>query len=170
MPFNLNTQEDVAVLQSALITMGYLDPPADGGWGPTSKWAMRAFCQAYAISYDENIITPGMAAALEHAPPLPVNADADNKLACRIARAMLKRNYWIARHWRCVNIAYVEGTGTDTQSDTWADMTSACRKSAGSTPSMTCGWCSPSARTASPSWSTAGRPPSGRAGTGRCIR
>jgi hypothetical protein len=104
--FSLDTRDDVRAIQTVLIRCGYLDPPADGAFGPVTKWALRAFAQRAGVTPGE-VITPELKSALEQATPLPL--EPANDLAGRIVKAMQKNNYWIARHPDCVNIAYIEG-------------------------------------------------------------
>lgn len=109
------TLQDVAgvrAIQDALIRCGYLDPPADGGFGPVSKWALREFAWRYGFAGDGDVeITPELVQALRSADPLPLSPGTD--LAGRIVIAMQKNGYWIARHPDCVNIVYIEGMDPD---------------------------------------------------------
>jgi hypothetical protein len=108
--FTLATREGVSALQSVLINCGLLDPPADGGYGQVTKWALGEFAQSVGLRVGDEI-KPELQAALLEARPLPLAPDED--LAGKIVRAMQKNGYWIARHPECVNIVYVEGINPD---------------------------------------------------------
>jgi Putative peptidoglycan binding domain len=105
---SLDTVAGVRTLQYALIQLGYLDPPADGGYGPVSKWALREFAHRHGLVFSNgDQISSEVAEALVTAEPLPLTPGSD--LAGRIVVAMQKNGYWIARHPDCVNIVYIEG-------------------------------------------------------------
>ncbi len=108
--FTLETRAGVQAIQSALIQCGYLDPPADGGFGPVSKWALSKFAERAGLDVG-NTLSPELSTALQEAEPLPLNPGDD--LAGKLVKAMQHNNYWIARHPGCVNIAYVEGMDPD---------------------------------------------------------
>ena len=116
------SMDGVKALQDILIRLGYLDPPADGAFGRVTRWALGTFAADRGLSVNlptgdldpnTNLIDAPLAAALTAAQPLPLVAGAD--LAGRIARAMLKNGYWIARHPSCINIVYIEGMSLDEQ-------------------------------------------------------
>jgi Putative peptidoglycan binding domain len=106
----LETYEGVKAIQSVLINLGYLDAPADGGYGPVTKWALAAFARQAAVAFSENF-TAAVKKKLLAAQPLPIAPGKD--LAGKIVRAMQANNYWIARHPDCRNIVYVEGLNPD---------------------------------------------------------
>jgi hypothetical protein len=106
----LETYEGVQAIQSVLIKCGYLDPPADGGYGPVTKWALAKFAGRTGLRLSQ-VITPELRTALHHAQPLPLSPGKD--LAGKIVKAMQKNNYWVARHPNCVNIVYIEGMDPD---------------------------------------------------------
>jgi Putative peptidoglycan binding domain len=106
----LETHEGVRAIQSVLIHCGYLDPPADGGYGPVTKWAVAKFAEHEGLRPSE-VITPELRTALHQAQQLPLTTG--NDLAGKIVKAMQTNNYWIARHPDCVNIIYVEGMDPD---------------------------------------------------------
>jgi len=89
-----------------LINCGYLDAPADGGYGPAAKWALAAFAKQTGLAFSGNL-TAAVKKALLAAQPLPLAPGKD--LAGKIVRAMQANNYWIARHPDCRNIVYAEG-------------------------------------------------------------
>jgi hypothetical protein len=104
------TYDGVKAVQSVLIHCGLLDPPADGGYGPVTKWALARFAERMGIALKDTI-TPELAIALQKAEPLPLTPGED--LAGKLIKAMLRNNYWIARYPDCVNIAYIEGINPD---------------------------------------------------------
>jgi Putative peptidoglycan binding domain len=81
------------LIQSALINLGYLDPPVDSGFGPVTKWAVRTFAERAGLDSGDKI-TPELVRALQRGDPLPLAPGDD--LAGRIVKAMQKNNYWIA--------------------------------------------------------------------------
>jgi putative peptidoglycan binding protein len=106
----LETRDGVKAIQSVLINCGVLDPPADGGFGPVTKWALTEFAEQAGIEFDGQI-TAELKRALLRAQPLPLTPRED--LAGNIVKAMQANNYWIARHPDCLNIVYVEGMNAD---------------------------------------------------------
>jgi hypothetical protein len=100
----------VKAIQSVLINCGYLDAPADGGFGPVTKWALAAFAKQTGLAFDGNL-TDAVKGALLQAQPLPLRPG--NDLAGKMARAMQANNYWIARHPDCLNVLYIEGLNPD---------------------------------------------------------
>ena len=108
--FTLDTRAGVKAIQNVLIRCGYLDPPADGGFGPVSKWALRRFAERAGLDAG-NGLSAKLSAALGAAEPLPL--DPGDDFAGRIVKAMQHNNYWIARHPDCANIVYVEGIDPD---------------------------------------------------------
>lgn len=107
---SLDSFDGVRAIQSVLINCGYLDPPADGGFGPVTKWALGKFAERAGFGPGDTI-TPELRTALHAALPLPLTPGDD--LAGKIVKAMQKNNYWIARHPDCVNIVYIEGIEPD---------------------------------------------------------
>jgi hypothetical protein len=83
-------------VQEHLIKHGYLDPPANGSWGPQSKAAIADF---------------GADTAKLFANPSPINLG--NDFASRIVQYMLLKNYFLARGERRYNIIYIEGINPD---------------------------------------------------------
>lgn len=109
-PISLDTVEGVRALQEVLIRCGYLDPPADGGFGPVSKWALGQFASRSSLTF-KTALTADLVTALHNAAPLPLSPGGD--LVGRIVVAMQRNGYWIARHPDCVNIVYIEGMDPD---------------------------------------------------------
>jgi len=105
-------------IQARLISLGLLDPPADGVVGPLSRWALGEASRSVGAVFD-GAPTPGVGDALARAQPLPLAPGANPRsgpgagLAGRIVRAMLARGHSIARHPDCLNIVYVEGIDPD---------------------------------------------------------
>ncbi|CCD96014.1 Peptidoglycan-binding domain 1 protein (modular protein) [Bradyrhizobium sp. ORS 375] len=109
---SLDTIEGVRRLQTILIRCGQLDPPADGGYGPVTKWALKRFAGRAGITWDPAAAVPDeLDQALRAAEPMPLKPGDD--LAGRIAKAMISHGYWIARDPTCFNIVYIEGMDPD---------------------------------------------------------
>lgn len=100
----------VIEIQTRLGILGLLDPPADGAFGPVSRWALASFQDLRGIA-DEAGVGPRTARALLEgtAAGLFPPAAAADALADRIVRHMADKGYWLARHPACRNIVYVEG-------------------------------------------------------------
>lgn len=138
----LSTREGVMAIQSALIKCGYLDPPADGAFGPVSKWALGQFAVDNNLQFDTNL-SADLKRALLRATPLPLTPD--NSLAGRIVRAMEKNGYWIARHPACTNIVYIEGmdpngTPNDNRNNVFNDTRLVFRLDGNGVPSIVGAW------------------------------
>jgi hypothetical protein len=138
----------VADLQARLAHHGLLDPPADGLLGPTTQWALGAFCRAAGLAF-EGALTPAAAAALlRPAPVLPLRPD--EGLAGRIAAALARRGDWLCRDPACVNIVYVEGLEEGGQvvprrPDAFDDLRLLLRILAGGRPEIAGAWCATTA-------------------------
>lgn len=98
-------------MQSLLSELGYLDPPADGGWGPASRWALHQLCVREHVSYSEGEITPEMSDALKRSKPLPLILGRD--IASSMIARMQSLGHWVARHPDTFNIVYGEGMNAD---------------------------------------------------------
>jgi hypothetical protein len=102
-------------IQSRLISLGLLSPPADGRFGPISTAALKEFQDL--MNYGEpnflghhtakNLIETNM----EDIPVPPLNLS--NDLASRIIKYMQQKNYHFATGPREYNIIYVEGMNPD---------------------------------------------------------
>lgn len=96
-------------VQTRLSNLGLLDPPADGDFGPVSEWAWKQFC-AHQGAPNHHHLTANLARSL-----LALDAgqlftlELEDELASRVVRTMLAEGYWLARHPKCINIAYLEG-------------------------------------------------------------
>jgi hypothetical protein len=100
-------------LQSLLATVGLLDPPVDGQFGPVSQWALAALLKRLDVA-TVAVIDAAVARLLlgaAEADPLPILPR--KTLAGRLVQALQARNHWIHRHPECVNIVYVEGLDPD---------------------------------------------------------
>lgn len=109
-------------VQRYLINWGYLDPPADGLWGPQSKSALSYFQKFHSLRISGELDAATLAALKTSPPPLNLGTD----LASRIIRKMLKHNMWISRGEKLYNIVYVEGVDADgtpnsDETDIWND-------------------------------------------------
>jgi peptidoglycan hydrolase-like protein with peptidoglycan-binding domain len=116
---NIGSQIDLARdVQERLGALGLLDPPADGTFGPVSRWALDAFLAKAKlkakIEIDREVAQRLMGETADTLFPLNPKAD----LAGRLIRALQTKGHWIARHPDCVNIVYVEAMDPDgTQND-----------------------------------------------------
>jgi hypothetical protein len=100
-------------IQTQLGTLGLLDPPADGAFGPVSRWALGQFLKQAGLS-GKALLDAEVAHALletDDSALFPINAA--NTLAGRIVQAMHQAGHWVARHPDCVNVVYIEGMELD---------------------------------------------------------
>ncbi|HEY9649871.1 MAG TPA: peptidoglycan-binding domain-containing protein, partial [Coleofasciculaceae cyanobacterium] len=102
-------------IQSRLIDLGLLEPPADGKFGPISTAALKKFQSLMKIDEPEHL-GPGTAEKLIETkpgdlptPPLKLG----NDLASRIVKYMQLKKYEIFQGIRQYNIVYVEGMNGD---------------------------------------------------------
>lgn len=104
----------VIAIQKTLGDLGYLDPPADGKFGPASNWALTEFCYANGLSLGAGF-TEEIAHALASpsSAKLPAIAPSGAPWFDKIINYMLKKGYWICRHSQCFNVVYVEGVNPD---------------------------------------------------------
>jgi hypothetical protein len=99
-------------VQEALSVHGYLDPPADGEFGPVSIWALTQFTRKAGLSI-ENGLTPELTTLLaDPATGLPV-IQLTGQWIDRAVRFMQTRGHFINRHPDCCNIIYLEGVSPD---------------------------------------------------------
>jgi peptidoglycan hydrolase-like protein with peptidoglycan-binding domain len=105
--------ELVGQIQQLLTTHGYLDPPADGKFGPVSHWALAAFARRNQLSTDDGL-TSGLARSLLDTAhqPLP-QIKASGVWFDKVLSYMKAKEYWICRHPDAVNICYLEGANAD---------------------------------------------------------
>lgn len=90
-------------VQSHLVRMGLLDPPADGKFGKMSRAAIADFQQMHHLS--EQGIGPLTSKMLLGANYLKLGGD----LASRIVKYMLSKQYYVAVGEKRYNIVYLEG-------------------------------------------------------------
>jgi hypothetical protein len=100
-------------LQTLLSTIGLLDPPVDGQFGPVSQWALAALLKRLGLTKAAVIDAPGARALLEGAGSDPFPIQPRNTLAGRLVQALQAQQHWIQRQAECVNIVYVEGLDPD---------------------------------------------------------
>lgn len=100
-------------LQTRLSEFGLLDPPADGEFGPVSRWALDAFLDRNnlkaKLSIDRQVAERLLQASADSLFPLEVKDD----LAGRLVLAMQSKGHSIIRHPDCINIVYAEAMDTD---------------------------------------------------------
>lgn len=102
-------------IQTRLIALGLLDPPADGKFGPVSAGALKEF-QTLTKCNESDQLGPVTAkklieAKLEDLPAPEFKLGSD--LASRIVRYMKSKDYYISQGIRQYNIVYVEGMNAD---------------------------------------------------------
>jgi len=90
-------------LQTKLINMGLLDPPADGSFGPQSIAARKYAYELTNTSDSDSLI--------KAADPIPLKLS--NDFASRIIKYMQAKDYFIAKGESMYNIVYVEGCDDD---------------------------------------------------------
>lgn len=98
----------VTALQNRLNLLGYLDPPADGKFGPISSWALNSFRGLNQIPDTDTLSDALVAAILEDTrtlPTLPSSGDWYDK----VIAYMEKNGLWICKYPECRNIVYLEG-------------------------------------------------------------
>jgi hypothetical protein len=100
-------------LQTRLSELCLLDPPADGQFGPVSRWALDAFLDRSnlksKLSIDRQVAEKLLQATADKLFPLEVRDD----LAGRLVRAMQAKGYSLIRHPDCINIVYAEAMDSD---------------------------------------------------------
>ncbi|TBC68725.1 peptidoglycan-binding domain-containing protein [Rhizobium ruizarguesonis] len=101
--------ELVKQTQFLLARYGYLDPPVDGKFGPTSNWALTEFAYRKGMSIGQGL-SPELAKALldtkhETLPTLSESGTWFDK----VIEYMVRKEYWICRHPEAWNIVYLEG-------------------------------------------------------------
>ncbi len=99
-------------IQWRLSELGYLDPPADGMFGPVSSWALGEFCELNDISLEEGF-TRAVAQRLSAPARLLPDIKAGGTWFDKVIGYMRSRNYFICRHPDCKNIIYLEGANAD---------------------------------------------------------
>lgn len=100
-------------IQTRLIDLSLLDPPADGDFGPISKNALEKFTALKKLPISD-LIGPRIATALLESSVetlFPLNLD--NSLASRLVGYMRAKGFWFSRLPNYLTIAYVEGMNGD---------------------------------------------------------
>ncbi|MBZ9814748.1 peptidoglycan-binding domain-containing protein [Mesorhizobium sp. CA7] len=102
----------VKAIQWRLYELGYLDPPADGIFGPVSNWALGEFCDLNEVSLSNGMTKEVAQRLLSPTKPLadivPTASWFD-----KVISYMKAQNYFICRHPDCKNIVYLEGVNPD---------------------------------------------------------
>lgn len=98
-------------IQGRLAEIGLLDPPADGKFGPVSRWALGEFLKRAKVA--GTMLDAATARALLVQGPELFPLRQPNTLAGRLVKALRAKGHWISRHPECVNIVYVEGMDAD---------------------------------------------------------
>ncbi|WP_208246950.1 peptidoglycan-binding domain-containing protein (plasmid) [Rhizobium sp. T1470] len=99
-------------VQWRLSELGYLDPPADGSFGPVSTWALTEFCASNNISLKNGFNRSVAERLISPAVLLPEIA-ASGTWFDKVISYMRNRKYFISRHPDCKNIVYLEGANQD---------------------------------------------------------
>jgi hypothetical protein len=102
----------VKAIQWRLSELGYLDPPADGVFGPVTTWALSEFCDLNRISLGDGFTKALAQRLLTPTALLPELAQTGTWFD-KVIVYMKKMNYFICRHPDCKNIIYLEGVNTD---------------------------------------------------------
>ena len=109
----LSNRKDLAkAIQWRLHDLGYLDPPADGVFGPVSIWALDDFCLRNALELG-NIFTKDVAKLLVAPKKNLPKIIAGKNWFDKVITYMEMKNYFISKHPDCFNIIYLEGANTD---------------------------------------------------------
>ncbi|WP_293864469.1 peptidoglycan-binding domain-containing protein [uncultured Alsobacter sp.] len=99
-------------IQWRLTELGYLDPPADGRFGPVSTWALGAFCELNGLSMGDGFSTAIASPLLAPRRLLPALTKSGTWFD-KVVAAMQQKAYFINRHPDCLNIVYLEGVNPD---------------------------------------------------------
>jgi hypothetical protein len=105
--------ELVRQMQQLLTGHGYLDPPADGKFGPVSHWALSEFAYREGLSTGQGL-SPALARALlaPGGATLPALRPSGTWFD-KVIAYMAAKEHWICRHPDAVNIVYLEGADAD---------------------------------------------------------
>lgn len=96
-----------------LISLGCLDPPADGDFGTVSKFVLGEYAKQAKVTFNGKIDKTLAESLLDNSEASFIALTLGNDLASRIVKYMQLRNYWIARLPGFLNIVYVEGADKD---------------------------------------------------------
>jgi len=99
-------------VQWRLSELGYLDPPADGSFGPVSTWALSEFCQSNNVSLRDGFTRAVADRLVSPSNMLPEIATSGTWFDTVISY-MRGKKYFICRHPDCKNIVYLEGANPD---------------------------------------------------------
>jgi hypothetical protein len=100
-------------IQTRLIDLGLLEPPADGKFGPVSTAALKKFQGQFKLYEPEHLGRSTAKALLEAEKILPPPLLLGDDLASRIIRYMQAKKYQIFQGIKQYNIVYIEGINTD---------------------------------------------------------
>jgi hypothetical protein len=100
-------------IQTRLIKLGCLDPPADGDFGTVSRFVLSEYAKQNGNALDETIDSRLAQSLLDHSEDTFIPLTLGTDFASRIVKYMQLRNYWIARLPGFLNIVYVEGANAD---------------------------------------------------------
>ena len=100
-------------IQTRLINLGCLDPPADGDFGTVSKFVLGEYAKQVKINFDGKIDKTLAESLLDNSEGSFIPLTLGNDLASRLVKYMQLRNYWVARLPGFLNIVYVEGADAD---------------------------------------------------------
>ncbi len=99
-------------IQWRLSELGYLDPPADGFFGPVSAWALSEFCDLNGIALGSRFTQDVARKLLSPAKTLPDIAPTGSWFD-KVMSYMKAQKYFVCRHPDCKNIVYLEGANAD---------------------------------------------------------
>lgn len=99
-------------VQWRLTELGYLDPPADGSFGPVSTWALAEFCSNNNISLKDGF-SRSVAQKLVSPTSLLPEIAASGTWFDKVISFMRNKKYFVCRHPDCKNIVYLEGVNPD---------------------------------------------------------
>lgn len=102
----------VEEVQQALSGLGYLDPPADGKWGPVSNWSLDEFCKHNGLSLAAGFTRDIARALIDPETTLP-DVRPGGDWFDKVTAHMTRSGYWICRHPLCTNTVYLEGVDAD---------------------------------------------------------
>lgn len=100
-------------IQTRLIGLGCLDPPADGDFGTVSRFVLNEFANRAGVDLDETVDKPLAEALLDNSQESFIPLTLGDDFASRIVKYMQSQNYWVARLPGFLNIVYVEGADAD---------------------------------------------------------
>jgi hypothetical protein len=105
-------RELVLKVQQVLSLYGYIDPPADGRFGPVSIWGLREFCALNDLSLSDGF-TRDIARALINPQRVLPEIKRTGTWFDRVVAYMKNKGYWMCRHPRCANVIYLEGVNAN---------------------------------------------------------